>query len=95
MLRVSPGQLASGDRSALRRDRLEPSSGPMWTWSTVSSRLPVTKAGQVQYVPLNEEAKQILVVLTVGNRSVWVFPSENPDTHVDPQTSMIASGFPL
>ena len=47
--------------------------------------LPVTKAGDVQYVPLNDEAKQILEGLTVGNRSVWVFPSENPDTYLDPR----------
>jgi len=47
--------------------------------------LPVTKAGDVQYVPLNDEAKQILEGLTVGNRSVWVFPGENPDTYLDPR----------
>lgn len=46
--------------------------------------LRVTKAGDAQYVYLNEEAKGILHGLTVGNKSVWVFPSENPETHVDP-----------
>jgi integrase len=47
--------------------------------------LPKTKAGEVQYVRLNEEAKDILEGLTIGNRSVWVFPSENPLTHLDPR----------
>jgi integrase len=46
--------------------------------------LPTTKAGDVQYVYLNEEAKTILQGLTMGNKSVWVFPSENPDTPIDP-----------
>ena len=31
-----------------------------------------------------EEAKTILHSLVPGNTSVWVFPSENPDTHLDP-----------
>lgn len=68
--------------------------------------LPATKAGGVQYVKLNGEAKTILRELdtraakaqavaeaeaiagkqkTVAYRSPWVFPSENPDTHVDPR----------
>ncbi|NOS83159.1 MAG: site-specific integrase [Nitrospira sp.] len=42
-----------------------------------------TKAGTVQYVHLNAEAKAILNRLTLGSTSVWVFPSENPDTHLD------------
>jgi integrase len=46
--------------------------------------LPTTKAGCVQYVPLNEEAKQILQSLTSWEKSVWVFPSENKATHLDP-----------
>ncbi len=46
--------------------------------------LRTTKAGDAQYVYLNEEAKAILQGLIVGNKSVWVFPSENPDTHIDP-----------
>jgi integrase len=45
--------------------------------------LPTTKAGGVQYVYLNEEAKQILRHLDSWQRSVWVFPSENPLTHMD------------
>jgi integrase len=45
--------------------------------------LPHTKSGTVQYVHLMEEAKAILRSLIPGNTSVWVFPSENPDTHVD------------
>jgi integrase len=46
--------------------------------------LPHTKSGMVQYVPLVEEAKEILRGLIPGNTSVWVFPSENPETHLDP-----------
>jgi integrase len=45
--------------------------------------LPTTKAGGVQYVRLNEEAKTLLQSLIPGNKSVWVFPSENPETHAD------------
>jgi len=45
--------------------------------------LPDTKSGGVQYVHLMEEAKAILSSLIPGNTSVWVFPSENPDTHLD------------
>lgn len=68
--------------------------------------LPATKAGGVQYVKLNGEAKAILRDLDAGatkaqavaeaeaiarkkgagvNRSAWVFPSENQETHVDPR----------
>jgi len=47
--------------------------------------LPTTKAGGVQYVRLNEEAKMLLQGFIPGNKSVWVFPSENPDTHADPR----------
>ena len=47
--------------------------------------LPTTKAGGVQYVRLNEEAKVLLQRFIPGNKSVWVFPSENPDTHADPR----------
>lgn len=46
--------------------------------------LPDTKSGGVQYVHLMEEAKAILSSLIPGNTSVWVFPSENPETHLDP-----------
>ena len=47
--------------------------------------LPTTKTGGVQYVRLNEEAKMLLQRFIPGNKSVWVFPSENPDTHADPR----------
>jgi integrase len=47
--------------------------------------LPTTKAGGVQYVRLNEEAKRLIQGFIPGNKSVWVFPSENPDTHADPR----------
>lgn len=68
--------------------------------------LPATKAGGVQYVKLNGEAKLILRELdttaakahavaeaeaipgkrkTSPVRPPWVFPSENPETHVDPR----------
>ncbi len=46
--------------------------------------LPETKSGHVQYVHLMDEAKTILRNLVPGNTPVWVFPSENPDTHLDP-----------
>jgi integrase len=47
--------------------------------------LPTTKAGGVQYVRLNEEAKALLRGFDSWQRSVWVFPSENPATHADPR----------
>ena len=43
----------------------------------------VTKAGGVQYAPLNEEATTILRGLDSWQRSKWVFPSENPATAMD------------
>ena len=43
----------------------------------------VTKAGGVQYAPLNEEATTILRGLDSWQRSKWVFPSENPATPLD------------
>lgn len=45
--------------------------------------LPQTKAGGVQYVHLNEEARAILRNLESWQRSVWVFPSENPARPMD------------
>ena len=45
--------------------------------------LPHTKSGTVQYVHLMEEAKAILRGLIPGNTSVWVFPSDDPETHLD------------
>lgn len=47
--------------------------------------LPTTKAGGVQYVRLNEEAKVLLRGLNSLTFSVWVFPSQNPATHADPR----------
>ncbi len=49
--------------------------------------LPTTKAGGVQYVRPNEEAKALLRSLDSWQFSVWVFPSENPATHAIPGTS--------
>ncbi len=46
--------------------------------------LAATKEGEVQYIHLNEEAQGIIEGLKEGNTSVWVFPSENPETHLDP-----------
>jgi integrase len=43
----------------------------------------VTKAGGVQYAPLNEEARTILGGFDSWQRSKWVFPSENPATALD------------
>lgn len=59
-------------------------------WAHVDLRrglvtLPKTKVGEVQYVRLNDEARQILQELTIGNRSIWVFPSETQETHLDPR----------
>ena len=45
--------------------------------------LPRTKSGTVQYVHLMEEAKGILRGLIPGNTSVWVFPSDDPEMHLD------------
>ena len=45
--------------------------------------LPCTKSGGIQYVHLTEEARQILSRLIPGNTSIWVFPSANPETHLD------------
>ena len=45
--------------------------------------LPHTKAGHVQYVYLNEEAKAILRGFDSWQRSTWVFPSENLATRLD------------
>lgn len=42
-----------------------------------------TKTGGVQYVRLSSDAKDILRAMTTWERSVWVFPSENPRTHMD------------
>ncbi len=45
--------------------------------------LPHTKAGGVQYVHLNAEAIAILRGMESWQRSVWVFPSENPQSHLE------------
>jgi integrase len=47
--------------------------------------LPHTKAGEVQYAYLNEEAKSLLRNLNSWQRSKWVFPSQNPASPVDPR----------
>ncbi len=45
--------------------------------------LPSTKAGGVQYVHLNDEAREILRNLDSWQRSVWAFPSRNPAKPID------------
>ena len=45
--------------------------------------LPATKSGDVQYLPLTDEAKTILRSMESWQRSGWVFPSENPAAHLD------------
>jgi len=45
--------------------------------------LPQTKSGDVQYAPLNEEAKTILRGFESWQFSKWVFPSKNHTTHLD------------
>jgi len=57
-------------------------------WSDVDMErgivtLSTTKAGGVQYVHLSEEAKATLRSLDSWQRSVWVFPSENPARPID------------
>ena len=42
-----------------------------------------TKSGTVQYVPLTEESITILRGLDSWQRSKWVFPSQNPQTHLN------------
>lgn len=42
-----------------------------------------TKSGTVQYVPLTEEGIAILRGLDSWQRSKWVFPSQNPQTHMN------------
>ena len=46
--------------------------------------LPATKAGEVQYVHLNEEARGILKALTSWKDSRWVFPSQNLGSAMNP-----------
>ena len=43
-----------------------------------------TKSGDVQYIPLNQEAHAFLRSLDSWQGSKWVFPSQNPATHMDP-----------
>jgi len=45
--------------------------------------LPDTKAGEVQYGHLNEEAIEILRGMDSWKHSVWVLPSKNPARHLD------------
>ena len=66
--------------------------------------LRATKAGMVQYVYLNEEAKGILrdmqalaeaeAIAQPTKRSEWVFPSENPASHIDPRNFYIRVYLP-
>ncbi|HBP87598.1 MAG TPA: tyrosine-type recombinase/integrase [Nitrospirales bacterium] len=55
--------------------------------------LPVTKAGDCQYLPLNKEAKAILRSLQIQQMNQdrlgrWVFPSKNPASPLDPRHLM-------
>ncbi len=45
--------------------------------------LRTTKAGHGQYVHMSQEAQAVIEALKAGNTSVWVFPSQNPDTPID------------
>ena len=61
--------------------------------------LPQTKAGNVQYAFLNEEAQTILRTLQIthmnqGRCSPWIFPSKNPARHLD-QRNFYARVFVL
>ncbi len=42
-----------------------------------------TKSGAVQYVPLTQEGIAILRGMDSWQRSKWVFPSQNPQTHLN------------
>ena len=46
--------------------------------------LPNTKSGHVQYVRLSSEARSILQSFNSWQESQWVFPSQNPGTHLNP-----------
>ena len=50
--------------------------------------LPITKAGRVQHAPLNQEARALLRNLNSWQCSKWVFPSNNPATHINPTNFM-------
>jgi len=43
-----------------------------------------TKAGTIQYLPLNQEATEILRSFDSRQVTPWVFPSSNTATHMDP-----------
>jgi site-specific recombinase XerD len=47
--------------------------------------IPHTKAGGTRYVHLNAEAVEILRGMNSWTTSQWVFPSENPGSHLDPR----------
>lgn len=62
-------------------------------WSNVDFErgmvaLPHTKAGEIQYVPLNDEATAILRSLDSWQRSKWVFPGKNPAQPLDASNFM-------
>jgi integrase len=50
--------------------------------------LPLTKAGEVQYLPLNAEAGDILKKLKRTSISTWVFPGQNRERPLDPHNFM-------
>lgn len=62
-----------------------------WEWVDIERgmiTLPRTKAGGVQYARLNAEAQGILrdrqtTQLNTGGCGIWVYPSANPETHLD------------
>ena len=45
----------------------------------------IDESGRVQHARLSEEAKGLLRELNSWQFSVWVFPSKNPATHVNPR----------
>ena len=66
-------------------------------WSDVDLEFAIitlseTKTGGVQYVRLNSDAKDILRGMNTWERSVWVFPSENPAHIWRHETSMAGFG---
>src|SRR5262249_9185964 len=54
-------------------------------WERALLTIPHTKAGGTRYVRLNAEAVEILRRMASWLTSQWVFPSENPGSHLDPR----------
>ncbi len=69
--------------TGLRKTEMFSLQWPQVNWEQGLITLPQTKSGQIQHVPLNEEAKQILRSFESWHFSKWIFTSRNPTTHLD------------